>query len=272
MKKQIILAALTMGVYAAQAQQSITPYTLEVTHNNTTHIIFPEAVAYVDLGSANLVAGKADGAESVVRVKAANVGFTEQTNMSVITANGNFYSFDVVYSEQPRTLNVDLSGDATALDIQLKELGNDSAKVVQQVMRRIYDENLTYLRGVGSRGLGVEYLLKSICISDGVIYLHTELANATPVRFDIDYISLKIEDRKVAKRTAIQELPITPLRTYHEIQSVEGESRERTIYALKKFTIPSTKQLTIELKERNGGRHQKINIRSRELLNPQKIQ
>lgn len=47
----------------------IPPYGLEVTYDKTTHIIFPSSVRYVDLGSPNLIAGKADGAENVIRVK-----------------------------------------------------------------------------------------------------------------------------------------------------------------------------------------------------------
>lgn len=39
----------------------IPPYGLEVTYDKTTHIIFPSAVRYVDLGSPHLIAGKADG-------------------------------------------------------------------------------------------------------------------------------------------------------------------------------------------------------------------
>ena len=44
----------------------IPPHGLEVTYNKTVHIIFPSAVRYVDLGSPNLIAGKADGADKVL--------------------------------------------------------------------------------------------------------------------------------------------------------------------------------------------------------------
>lgn len=71
----------------------IPPYGLEVTYDKTTHIIFPSAVRYVDLGSPNLVAGKADGAENVIRVKAVVKDFRNETNMSVITESGSFYTF-----------------------------------------------------------------------------------------------------------------------------------------------------------------------------------
>jgi hypothetical protein len=71
----------------------IPPYALEVTFEKTTHIIFPAPVVYVDLGSAHLIAAKADGAENVLRVKAAVRGCDSETNLAVITSDGSFYAF-----------------------------------------------------------------------------------------------------------------------------------------------------------------------------------
>ena len=67
----------------------IPPHGLEVTYDKTVHIIFPAEVRYVDLGSPNLIAGKADGAENVIRVKATVKNFKNETNMSVITEDGS---------------------------------------------------------------------------------------------------------------------------------------------------------------------------------------
>ncbi len=86
----------------------IPPYGLEVTYDKTTHIIFPSSVRYVDLGSPNLIAGKADGAENVIRVKATVKNFREETNMSVITESGSFYTFNVKYAEEPLLLNIEM--------------------------------------------------------------------------------------------------------------------------------------------------------------------
>lgn len=66
----------------------ISPYALEVTFNKTTHVIFPSAIRYVDLGSADLLAAKADGTENVLRVKAALRDFSRESNLSVITEDG----------------------------------------------------------------------------------------------------------------------------------------------------------------------------------------
>ena len=43
---------------------------MEVTYDKTSHLIFPTAIRYVDLGSEYLIAGKAEDAENVLRVKA----------------------------------------------------------------------------------------------------------------------------------------------------------------------------------------------------------
>ena len=84
----------------------IPPYGLEVTYDKTTHIIFPAAVRYVDLGSPNLIAGKADGSENVIRVKATVKNFRDETNMSVITESGSFYTFNVKYYDLSQSPNV----------------------------------------------------------------------------------------------------------------------------------------------------------------------
>ena len=56
-------------------RQMVTPHGVQVTFAKTVHIIFPSAVRYVDLGSDWIIAGKADGAENVIRVKATTEGF-----------------------------------------------------------------------------------------------------------------------------------------------------------------------------------------------------
>ena len=71
----------------------IPPYALEVTFYKTVHIIFPATIKYVDLGSADIIAGKADGSENVLRVKAALRDFSRETNLAVITEDGSYYTF-----------------------------------------------------------------------------------------------------------------------------------------------------------------------------------
>src|SRR5690606_31435038 len=76
----------------------IEPYKMGVTYDKTSHLIFPTAIRYVDLGSEYLIAGKAEDAENVLRVKASVRDFEPETNFSVITNDGRFYSFNVCYN------------------------------------------------------------------------------------------------------------------------------------------------------------------------------
>ena len=71
----------------------VLPYGLDVTFDKTVHLIFPAPIRYVDLGSQNIIAGKAEDAENVLRVKASVKDFETETNMSVICDDGSFYAF-----------------------------------------------------------------------------------------------------------------------------------------------------------------------------------
>lgn len=253
----------------------IPPYGLEVTFEKTTHIIFPSSVRYVDLGSANLIAGRADGAENVIRVKAAVKGFETETNFSVITDDGSFYSFNVKYASEPEKLNVEMKdflhdGEAVnrpnnSLDIFLKELGNESPRLVWLINRSIYQNNERIVKHIGSHLFGIQYLLKGIYVHNGLLYIHTQVKNETNVSFDIDFVRMKIVDKKVAKRTAIQEQVIYPVRAYNLATHIKGKATERTVYAIDKITIPDDKQLVIELFEKNGGRYQSFVVENDDL-------
>lgn len=87
----------------------IPPHALEVCFEKTTHIIFPAEVIYVDLGNENLVAGLADGAKNVLRVKSAFKSFKTETNLSVITDDGSYYTFNVRFAKEPLLLSIEMT-------------------------------------------------------------------------------------------------------------------------------------------------------------------
>lgn len=254
----------------------VPPYGLEVTYDKTTHIIFPSAVRYVDLGSPNLVAGKADGAENVIRVKAVVKNFRNETNMSVITESGSFYTFNVKYTDEPLLLNIEMKDfihdgnkvnrPNNALDIYLKELGSESPKLVQLINRSIHKENKRHIKHIGSKAFGIQYLLRGIYTHNGLLYFHTQVRNQSNVPFEVDFVTFKIVDKKVMKRTAIQEQIIFPLRAYNYATVVAGNKDERTVFTFDKFTIPADKVLVVELNEKSGGRHQSFTVESEDIV------
>ena len=254
----------------------VPPYGLEVTYDKTTHIIFPSAVRYVDLGSPNLVAGKADGAENVIRVKAVVKDFRNETNMSVITESGSFYTFNVKYADEPLLLNIEMKDfihdgskvnrPNNALDIYLKELGSESPKLVQLINKSIHKENKRHVKHIGSKAFGIQYLLRGIYTHNGLLYFHTQVRNQSNVPFEVDFVTFKIVDKKVMKRTAIQEQIVFPLRAHNYATVVAGNKDERTVFTFDKFTIPADKVLVVELNEKSGGRHQSFTVESEDIV------
>ena len=254
----------------------IPPYALEVTYSKTVHIIFPSAIRYVDLGSADLLAAKADGAENVLRVKAALRDFSRESNLAVITEDGAYYTFNVKYADEPVKLSVEMTdfihdGEAVnrpnnAMDIYMRELGSESPLLVKLIMKSIYKNNNREIKHIGSKRFGIQYTLKGIYTHNGLLYFHMQLKNSSNVPFDVDYITFKIVDKKITKRTAIQEQVIVPLRAHNNLTLVGGKKTERVIFTLPKFTIPDDKHLIIELNEKEGGRHQSFTIENADLV------
>lgn len=309
MKRIFLMFALAVSVFAANAQEvqtvteetatviqtkpttgdyyqgftrpltfdrMIPPYALEVTFNKTVHVIFPAPIRYVDLGSADLLAAKADGTENVLRVKAALRDFSRESNLSVITEDGNYYTFNVKYADEPVKLSVEMTdflhdGEAVnrpnnTLAVYMQELGQESPLLVKLIMQSIYKNNDREIKHLGSKRFGIQHTLKSVYTHNGLLYFHLQLKNSSNVPFNIDFITFKIVDKKVAKRTAIQEQVIWPLRAYNNLMLIGGQRTERTIFTLPKFTIPDDKMLVIELNEQEGGRHQRFTVDNADLM------
>lgn len=295
MRKFFLALAIVGCIFTAKAQESpskgdyfdgltrpltfnrmIPPYALEVTFSKTVHIIFPSAIRYVDLGSADILAAKADGTENVLRVKAALRDFSRESNLAVITEDGAYYTFNVRYADEPVKLSVEMydfihDGEAVnrpnnALDIYMQELGSESPLLVRLIMKSIYKNNDREIKHIGSKRFGIQYLLKGIYSHNGLLYFHLQLKNSSNVPFDVDHITFKIVDKKVAKRTAIQEQVILPLRAHNNMMVVSGKKSERSVFTLPKFTIPDDKHLVIELYEKEGGRHQSFTIDNADLV------
>lgn len=258
----------------------VLPYGLEVTFEKTVHLIFPAPVRYVDLGSQNIIAGKAEDAENVLRVKAAVKDFETETNMSVICEDGSFYAFNVKYADEPEKLSVEMKDflspvegrlPSNRADIYFKELGNESPVLVKLMMKTIYQNDKRVFRHIGAQMFGMKFLLRGLYAHNGLLYFHTRIDNMTNMPYSVDFITFKVVDKKVAKRTAIQERVQQPLRAYHQVNYIKGKHTESSVFALEQFSLSEDKQLEVTLYEHNGGRTLTFYVEPQDLLLAQKI-
>ena len=258
----------------------VLPYGLEVTFEKTVHLIFPAAIRYVDLGSQNIIAGKADDAENVLRVKAAVREFETETNMSVICEDGSFYGFNVKYADEPEKLSMEMKDflsptegrlPSNRADIYFKELGSESPILVKLIMKSIYQNDKRIIKHVGAKQFGMRFLLRGLYAHNGLLYFHVRMDNESNMPYAVDFITFKVVDKKVAKHTAIQERILQPLRAFHQVMWIGAGRSERIVFALEQFTLSEDKQLEVTLYERNGSRTLTFYVEPEDLLLTKKI-
>ena len=288
----LIVTAITAVKVTAQTTPEtpaeIRPLRIEAGFTKTVHILFPSPVTYIDIGSMDIIAGKADGAENVVRVKAAVRNFTAETNLTVITEDGGFFTFDVHYAENPAvsTLNLTVqepqpesmkkpaavgypqpTAPASEGRVLLREVGREKPATIKRMLSDIYRQNRTDVKGIRTKKYGIEVEVLGIYVSNDVIYIHTCMYNDTNISFEVDARQFIVADKKLAKRTAQQQTPLEILRVCNDPAVVRGHQRQRTVFALPKLTIADDKVLLLEIIEKNGARHQTTEIPSREISN-----
>ena len=296
MKRDLIYLILIVAAIAAvkvtartapETPVEIRPLRIEAGFTKTVHILFPSPVTYIDIGSMDIIAGKADGAENVVRVKAAVRNFIAETNLTVITEDGGFFTFDVHYAENPAVSTVNLTvqepqtkgvkeptaaGDplspapVTKSRVLLREVGREKPATVKRMLSDIYRQNRTDVKGIRTKKYGIEVEVLGIYVFNDVIYMHTCISNDTNISFEVDARRFIVADRKLTKRTAQQQTPLEILRVCNDPAVVRGHQRQRTVFALPKLTISDDKVLLLEIIEKTGARHQTVEIPAEELL------
>ncbi|WP_435524131.1 conjugative transposon protein TraN [Chryseobacterium indoltheticum] len=258
--------------FASLQEARLEPFKMEVTYNKTSHILFPSPIRYVDLGSESLIANKAGDIANVLRVKSSVRDFEEETNFSVVTEDGRFYSFDVFYSTYPDTLSYDLSKlertkeQQYNTDVLFEELEGELSSLTELMIKTLYEIPKRTIRHIGSKSFGIQFFLKSLYVYEGKFYFIMQIKNKSNLSFHIDFVNFKIADKKNLKRTVVQDKILSPLRIYPILSTVHFQSNGEYLFLLDQFTLLEDQILEIELMEKDGGRHQKIQIENSDLV------
>ena len=172
-------------------------------------------------------------------------------------------SLHVKYADEPEKLSIEMKDflsptdgrlPSNRADIYFKELGNESPVLVKLMMQTIYQNDRRCIKHIGSQQFGMKFLLRGLYAHNGLLYFHTRMENGTNMPYSVDFITFKMVDKKMAKRTTIQEQVLQPLRAYHQVMQVKGKDSEHSVFVLEQFALSEEKQLEVTIYERNGGR------------------
>lgn len=225
----VFLAAILLAgfVVVSQAQTRIVPYPLAVGCRQTSNLLFPYPIRSVDRGSLDIAVQKAWGVENILQVKALKPNFPP-TSLSVVTADGKLYSFRVFYEERPDSLN-----------IQFSDKGLEGLR-----------SNLRHIRS-SKAGLVLE--VTGLYTRERQLLIKIRLLNRSAIPFELAVLRVIIHDRRRARRTAIQEIPLEPVFTSDETPFLAaGQSQER-VMSFPAFGLTDAQSCVVELADRDGG-------------------
>lgn len=236
----------------------IISYPIDIAYSKTTSIVFPFDVQSVDKGSRDILVQKAKGVDNILQIKAAVRNF-EQTNLTVVTADGKLYDFRLCYLEDPNTLTHTFSDSRQDNFINYSDQNDNKKKIFYGAELAFHERKKV---NYNEKQNGITLAVTGIYIHNDLIQYRIKIVNDTDISYDIDQFRFFIRDQKKVKRTASQELELVPVLAYKTPEKVEAKSEVQFVYVLPKFTIPGQKKLIVEMIEKSGGRHLQLVLKN----------
>ena len=122
------------------------------------------------------------------------------------------------------------------------------------------------VRNVSTKRNRMVMRLNNIYSVGEYFFIDFSVDNRTNIRFDIDQLRVKLNDKKTARSTTVQTIELIPELVLDPTRSFRYGYRN--VIVLKKMTFPNDKMLTIELSEQQiSGRTISLSIEYEDVLN-----
>ncbi|TAH12889.1 MAG: conjugative transposon protein TraN, partial [Runella slithyformis] len=240
------------------------------------HIIFPAKIREFDAGTGDIISQIPETVPNILRVKAKEKTDFCETNMTVITEDGGFYSFLVRFQEDPEILNINIANNLLADSFVSKQKGMNRSPVItlaDKPNEKNENELLTEcqkvqkmasnLRNIGASKMKLTCLLTGLYVKNQTIFFQMSVKNDSEIDYEIDFFKFYLRDKDVLKRMAAQEVELKPFANYPKtLTTIRSNTEYTTVYALPLRTFPEDKVIEVELYEKDGGRHLRFQVES----------
>lgn len=254
---------------------------IDVSDVKTTHIIFSEKIKYIDVGSAYFVA---DTVGNILKLKHTGEELenlkSRQSNITVITGKGSYYSIDTGYNRDPEVTTYKAVETLTMIDYFAEENAgrmereDKTAQDLQELC--LLSEMAPSTVHVRDHNDGLNLTLNGIYYRNiqNKMVLRLEIYNTSKITLDIDQVLFrsKLKNNNTLKKDYVyQERVMKPVKSCGEQQQIQlGEKRVLT-FIFDKFTLNEDEILSLEVSEHAGGRSVSIRIPRNKLLFPEFI-
>ena len=182
---------------------------------------------------------------------------------------GKFYTFNLHYVPFPERFSFVIDKEKTQRVAILDERERSSEQ--KERIRQAISKRIPLDLGLKDKNAGMEFEVGNIFIDGDILLLRMTLTNRTQIGYTTDFMRFYIQDAKIRKKTAVQQIEQDILFTFDYPEEIPAhESRIFTV-AMNKFTIPDKKRLVIEIQERNGGRHFLYKLKNKSLLGAEEV-
>ena len=257
-----IIATVSLGAQNTPRELEL----LTVNDQVTTVITASEPVRFVDI-STDKVAGD-QPISNTVRLK--------PKEGADVNADGDILAIVTIITERYRvqygliytTRLQEAVTEKTVLLSEITPYNNPAVSMSTEEMarfaRKVWDSPARF-RNVGARKHHMDIRLNNIYSAGEYFFIDFSVENRTNIRFDIDQIRFKVEDKKQSRATNSQSIELSPAMLLETGTSfLHGY---RNVVVLKKLTFPNDKVLTIEMSEKQiSGRTIKLSVDYEDVL------
>ncbi|MFK8284933.1 conjugative transposon protein TraN [Capnocytophaga canis] len=208
----------------------------------STHFVSTEDIKYVDISTADVVGDLP--LNNTLRIKPLKEG----TNAVItITTERYFVQYMLVY-----TPNISKAYTRYTIPYEdVKSYMNPEVNLTKSEMydyaHRMYISTNKYYDVSTTENL-MKLILNNIYTLDKYFFIDVSMINKSNIRYDIDEIRFKIEDKRQTKATNFQSVEIFPIIKVNE--DMVFKKKYRNIFVFEKFTFPGEKVFTIEISEK----------------------
>ena len=267
-RKACAVFVCTLSVMTASAQRTTDEMQLlTVNENVTTVITASEPVRFVDISTDKVVGDQP--INNTIRLKPKEGMETNKDGdiLAVVTIVTERYrsQYALIYTSH---LDEAVTDKAIALDERIPynnpAVSMSTADMVKYA-REIWTSPARY-RNVLTRMHRMTMRLNNIYSVGEYFFLDFSVDNRTNIKFDIDQLRVKLQDKKTSKATTVQTIELTPELVLDPVKSFRYGYRN--VIVIKKMTFPNDKILTIELSEKQiSGRTIFLSVEYEDVLN-----
>lgn len=239
---------------------------ITVNENVTTVITASEPVRFVDISTDKVVGDQPINNTIRLKPKEGMEVHHDGDVLAVVTIVTERYrsQYALIYTSR---MDEAVTDKSIALD-ERTAYNNPAVSMSTEEMTRYARQiwaSPARFRNVATKRHRMTMRLNNIYSVGEYFFIDFSVDNRTNIRFDIDQLRVKLNDKKTSKATTVQTIELTPQLVLDPTQSFRYGYRN--VIVLKKMTFPNDKILTIELSEKQiSGRTISLSVEYEDVL------